>query len=368
MSDAEYHLQVDGHDATAWERFKAHAGLRKYSILNDFIWGLGNLACFFWLTGTGTLGYYGNIATTALLLMDVVVSGFAYYEEKKQHEEDLKRYERDILELNTKIGHTEGKEQQILRHQLKTLEKAKARCLFEWTHKTYRLIKDWTYATALILAFVTMCCFLLPPTAAIAPATAMLLSVGGTALCFTFTLINDATSGYLNVVKSEASAEEAKKEIENVETGLLKCFEKAELGSDLRKLLYLEMLQLRAEFDYQKETAHFQKMQLVHSMFLRLFVPPLVVASFIFFPLGIGLPILATGFALAHQSNKLYMGAEPEKRVLPEELDKNAFLTAFSEFEQKTARNIDDLQRFFPKKPKPAGQSPSPDELSFVSK
>lgn len=350
MNDAEYNL-----DKSAWERFKAHAGLRKYSILNDFVWGLGNLACFFWLTGTGVFGYYGNVATTALLLMDVVLSGCLYFEEKKQYEADLKRYDRDIGELTTKIEQAEGREKEVLSAQLKTLEKAKARCMFEWTHKTYRLIKDWTYAIALILAFTTLCCFLLPPTVALAPATAMLLSVGGTALCFMFTLINDAAGGYLDTVKSEASAEKAKTEIEHVDRGLLKQFEK-ERNPNLRRLLYLEMAQLRAEFDYQKEMVHFQKMQLIHSVFMRLFVPPLVFAAFIFFPLGVGLPALAAGFALAHQSYRLYTGAKPEKGESPSTLDEDAFLA----FESKVDRGMGDLPRFFPKKP---GSPPSrPDD------
>lgn len=354
MSDAEYEL-----NATFGERFKAHADLRKYSILNDFIWGLGNLACFFWLVGPGTLGYYGNVATTGLLLMDVVLSGFVYLEEKKQYQADLTRYDIDIGKLTNKIEVTEGSEKAILREQLKTLKKARDRCEFEWTHKTYRLVKDWTYAIALVLAFVTMCCLLLPPTVALAPAVSLLLSAGGTALCFISSLINDAMGGYLDIVKSEALAKKVKTEIEQVdiEPGLLRRFER-EQDPNVRRLLYLEMVQLRTEFDYQKAMVEFQKMQLVHSVFIRLFVPPLVVASFLFFPLSIGLPVLAAGFALAHQSHRLYMGVKPEKGVLPSELDEEAFKA----FEAKVERTIDSVPSFFPKKTKSSQPDGEPSE------
>lgn len=354
MSDAEYDL-----NATLGERFKAHADLRKYSILNDFIWGLGNLACFFWLIGPGTLGYYGNIATTGLLLMDVVLSGFVYLEEKKQYQADMTRYDTDIANLTDKIDVTEGSEKAILREQLNTLEKARDRCEFEWTHKRCRLMKDWTYAIALVLAFVTMCCLLLPPTVVLAPSVSVLLSAGGTALCFVSSLINDARGGYLDIVKSEALATKAKTKIElaDIEHGLLRRFER-EPDLNVKRLLYLEMVQLRTEFDYQKAMVEFQKMQLVHSVFIRLFVPPLVVASFLFFPLNIGLPVLAAGFALGHQSHRLYLGVKPEKGVLPTELDEEAF-TAFKE---KVERTIDSVPSFFPKKTKLSQTDGEPSE------
>ncbi len=354
MSEEEYNLQINGHNATFGERLKAQADLRKYSILNDFVWGLGNMACFFWLTGTGTFGYYGNVVTTALLLMDVIISGFIYLEEKKQHKADLTRYNRDIGDLKAKIEQqADANEKAILSAQLKTLEKAKARCEFEWKHKTYRLVKDWTYSIALILSFVTMCCLLLPPTVAVAPAVGLLLSVGGTALCFTFSLISDAAEGYLGIKKTKELAKIAKNEIEDIENGLLEKF-KTEQDPDVKKLLYLEMMQLRAEFDYQKETARYQQKLLVYTVFIRLFVPPLVVASLILLPLGIGLPVLAAGFALAHQSYRL-AGAKPAKGERPDTWDGEKF----QKFETKADRKFDDIPRFFSKK----ASEPAPSRL-----
>jgi len=340
--------------ANAWQRFKAHADLRKFAIINDFIWGLGNLACFFWLTGNGMLGYYGNVATTMLLLMDVVISGFAYLEEKKQHEANLERYGRDISELKAKIAdeNTDENSKKILAEQLKTLEKAEARCRIEWTYKTYRLAKDIIYATVLILAFVTMCCFLLPPSAALAPATATLLSVGGGTLCFVASVVNDIASGRINILKSQALGQEAKTNVtdEQVEKGLLKkfqdeCSKEGGGDPDVKRLLYIEMTRLRAEYDYQNEMAHAKTMNLLHDVFLKLFVPPLVFVSFIFFPLGIGTPILAVGLTLAIQSGKLYVGDEPDRAEFPTKLDENQY----DAFEKKINRTFDDLPGFFAK-------------------
>lgn len=345
MSEGEYELNVSW-----WQRLQAHADLRKYSILNDFIWGLGNLACYAWLTGNGMLGYYGNVATAGLLLMDVVLSGFAYFEEKKQYQSNIARYNRDIEKLQADIAAAGGNDKKILQEQLRTIEKAKALCDFEWTYKTYRLVKDWIYATALILAFVAMCCFLLPPTMAFAPLTTLFLSVGGTLLCFTASVINDAVGGYLDVLKAGASSRQAKADIIDLEKGLLKQFEK-EPDQDVKKLLYIEMSQLRSEHEYQEELAHVQKMKVVYEVFLKLFVPPLVFSSFIFFPLGIGTAVLAVGFALAVQSGKLYVGDTPQKPALPSELNE----AQFDLFAKNANRTFDDLPRFFTKTKKSDG-------------
>lgn len=358
MNERELALQ-----ANSWERFKAHVDLRKFSILNDFVWGLGNMACFFWLTGTGVLGYYGNVATAGLLLMDVVVSGFVYLEEETQHKATQKRYKDDIEKLDAQLSqeNTTDAEKEKLSEQLKTLRKAQIRSEFEWKHKTYRLIKDMAYAIGLTLAFAMMCCFLLPPTVALAPLTSLILSVSGTAMCFVFSLINDSVGNYLYVVKSEASAQLAKNEIDDVEKGLLKKFAE-ERDPDVKKLLYLEMSQLRGELDYQTELAHFQTIEFIHGLVLRLLVPPLVFSSLIFLPLSAGVPILAAvGLALLCGFDKFYMEAKPKKGEFPEQFDETAYLA----FEAKASRTIDDLPRFFTKKtlPPPADDpeaSPAP--------
>lgn len=349
-------------EASSWQRFKAHVDLRKFSILNDFVWGLGNMACFFWLTGTGVLGYYGNVATTGLLLMDVVVSGFVYLEEQAQHRTTMERYALDIAAINGQINQVDKTlmEKDTLRAQLKTLEKAQVRCEFEWKHKTYRLIKDLTYAIGLTLAFVTVCCFLLPPTVALTPVMTSVLSVGGTALCFLFSLINDSVGNYLYVVKSNESAELAKHAIGDLEKGLMKEFA-TETDPDVKKLLYLDMLQLRAEFDYQKELAQFQKIEFIHGVILRLAVPPLVFGSLIFLPLSAGVPVLAAAcLALLLKLDKFYMAAAPEKGTRPEAFDDEAYRA----FEQKAGRTMDDLPSFFSKS-KVGKQLPPPiDDLS----
>ncbi len=315
MSEGELEL-------TAWERFKAHAYLRKYSILNDFVWGLGNMACFFWLVGQGTMGYYGNVATTGLLLMDAVLGYFQYKEASKQHEAELKRYERDISQLNRQIRMAWTlDDRKKLGLQLKTLEAAEVHCQLEWQYKTYGLIKDLSYAVALVLAFTILCSFLLPP-ALITAEAALILSITGTALCFLSSLMNDAMGGVLDIQKSKKTGFMAKTAVD----GLLEAFRK-EKDPDLKKLLYLDLKQAHAMIDYQAELLSFQKLGLFHEMFIKLLVPPLIVASFVFLPMGLGVAAVAIGLTLAIASGRLYLRDKPKLAQLAEfnELEYEAF-------------------------------------------
>lgn len=299
-------------ELSAWERFKAHGDLRKYSIMNDFVWGLGNLACFYWLVGKGTLGYYGNMATAGLLLMDAVLSVFQYRELSKQHEADLHRYDRDISALKRQIRMAVLLDEKATWAQsLATLEKARDRLVFDWKYKTHGLIKDSTYAIVLLLAFVVMTSFLLPPTQ-IAAATASILGIVGTVLCFVASLTNDAMGGIIERNKSKATALCTKTEFD----GLLAAFIGA-TDANLKKLLYLDMKQSCAIFDRQEAMAHFQMMELIHEMSIKLLVPPLVFVSFIFLPLEMGIGVLAIGFALVVASGRLYMGNKPVLAELP---------------------------------------------------
>ena len=303
MSKAESELSLG-------ERFIAHADLRKYSITNDFVWGLGNLACFCWLVGKGTLGYYGNVATAGLLLMDLVLSYFQYKEASIQHHADLERYQRHIRRLEEQIQvYPERKNEFTL--QLETLKKARARCEFEWTYKSVGLIKDCSYALALVLAFVVMCSFLLPP-GQVEAASALILSIGGTVLCFVASLINDAAQGLIEIKKSKGLVLRAK-------TALDATMEQFQLEGrpDLKKLLYLDIKQSEVNFTYQAHQAYFQKVGLLHEMFIKLLVPPLVVASFILLPLNLGVGALGAGFALAIASGRLYIGKPPQLAQLP---------------------------------------------------
>ncbi len=323
----------------AWERFKTQWQQRKFALLNDSIWGLANMACFFWLTGGGTLGYLGNVATTALLLMDVGLTVWRFYEESTQHNLDIQRYERDIRELRAKMKALaeEDEDKKIMLLQLTALEKAKKQCELDWQYKKYGLVNDLVYATSLMAAFSLMCCFLFPP-AAIVPATALVLGVVGAVLCFVLTVAYAAVSGGLDITKSRATRHMVKSECQE----LLQQFKTTD-DPFVKKQLYLDMKQLMTDSDYQERLIHFQKLKLARALLIDVMIPPLMFVTLMFMPLGIGLAVLVAGVALAFISTMILNRFAPEAAQLPELNEKE--YTEFASLAEPTLDYLKDHKK-----------------------
>ena len=393
MSEAEKELQVP-----AWERFTTQWELRKFSILNDFIWATGNMVCFFWLIGNA--GYYGNVLTAGLLLMDVTLTIWRFCEENTNRKADMKRFARDRDELLGKITNNEEEQKQlklqldafvqmgnkstsdgdsiqhkivvlqaekaILDGQLRTQTKAQDQYAFEWKYKKYNLINDLAYAIGLVAAFSLMCCFFLSATA-LAPATALLLSVTGAVSCFGLTVLYDSVGGWLQIRKSNESGHSVKNECEVLlrQFSALKMDKEKDPNGFVKKQLYLYMKQLCADNDYQVRVVHFQKMKLIQAVLIKMLVPALVFASFIFMPLGMGFAVLASGFALAIISNKILNNFDPKAANLP-----NFDVAKYDKFAQLVNPTFDDLKENKPgffSQSKPTGPSLAPPYDGFGS-
>lgn len=330
-----------------WERFITQWNQRKFALLNDSIWGFANMLCFFWLNGGGNLGYIGNVATALLLIMDLALTTWRFFEESTKHNAAMLAYERDKIALLKKIlaagklhdnsgkmelwelelesGLTENLKEQILgfsqtmddpelvdlRAQIIRLDKMQSKAEFDWKYKRYALVNDWVYALGLMMAFVVMCSFLFPP-AAIVPATAMILGVAGAALCFILTVACAAISGGLEITKSLRSSKQAKTECQTLLNAFIN-----ENDENIKKQLYLEMKGVMATSDYNQRMARIQAIKLVRSVLIDAFLPAVIFISLMFMPLGIGLAVMAAGLALAVISNIIIKRFEPKPELLP---------------------------------------------------
>lgn len=308
MSDDEQKIPI-------WERFTTQLDLRKFTLLNDSVWATGNMACFLWLCGEGRPGYLGNVLTAVLLLMDVSLTIWRFVEESTQYAIEKQRFIKDIELLEAKIRLAEegadDKLAQRLRHDMDNLIKAQAHCNFEYKYKWYGLVNDLTYATGLLLAFTLMCGFLLPG-GALAPEVIMLLSLSGAALCFLLTAISEAVTGYIDVAKTTEGKRLAREEC----SVLLEQF-KTEKNPSIKKLLYLEMMQLMADSDYHAQLAHYQKVKVLRSFIIELLVPPLIFVSFTCLPFSFGMAAFSAGVILGSLTNKLVDALFPELAPLP---------------------------------------------------
>ncbi|KTD61176.1 coiled-coil domain-containing protein [Legionella spiritensis] len=365
------HIHLHERDIPTWERFKTQWNQRKFQLLNDSIWATANLVTFFWLTGAGTLGYAGNIVTVGLLLMDVSLTVWRFYEESTKHNkrmlelktkrEELEAQIRErnftinelqssieslqedsigntlaILDLQLRISKNQ-REIDNLQEQVTEIARIERKTAFDWKYKKAGLILDLSYAVGLVLAFSLMCTFFFPP-AMVAPGILLILGVAGAALSFALTVAYAAATGGLEIAKTRATTAEIKREYKE----LLQAFKDTqdELGKlekddakrpELKNLLkqqFIMLKDLEAEAGYHKQMARFQAAKLVRSVFIDAMIPAVVFASLVFMPLGIGLAVIGAGFALAVLSSIIL------NRFTPKEAEKYKMKEDEEDFKQ----------------------------------
>ena len=321
------------------ERFKTQWEQRKFALLNDSIWATANMICFLWLVGEGLLGYLGNAMTLGLLLMDVSLTVWRFQEDKTQYKRDLQRYIEDVEQLMLTIAGKQEKLSQAkkkktddeirllqselsrLELRLKTAQQARDKLIGDWKYKESHLMLDLTYAASLLGAFGLMCCFLCPP-ATIPLATTAILGLTGAALCFTLTMAYSATKSYIDIKQLKKShhgtKQLAQQKLEEIHRLLNedKKEHKESLTNYKIRQLYLEREDLLTTTKHQNELIQFQNMKLIHSVIVDAMIPPLIFAALTFFPMGIGLGVLAAGLALAVISHFILKRYTPQKAPL----------------------------------------------------
>lgn len=301
------------------ERFAMQWRQRKFYLLNDFFWASANLACFFWLVGSGMPGYYGGVLTGVLLCMDISIAIWAFEEEKTQYIQDMTRYQEDIQALRDIKATKRDIERPLLDRQLQELVRAQRQCKLDWDYKLNALFTDLMYAASLFCAFALVCSFFFPP-AALVPATALVCGIAGTVLCFACNAFFSAVKEGLKVCKSIEEKQYNKQDKQQILQHYLT------LNNEFAKRqCYLDYLLLAEETTYNEQVIVYQKMQLLRSTLIDLLVPPVIFVGIVFFPLGIGIPILAAGLALAVTSS-FYIDAnyKPKGVTLPS-FDEQAF-------------------------------------------
>jgi hypothetical protein len=357
MSDEEYYMEV-----STWERFKTQWDQRKFSLLNDSIWATCNLACFYWLVGNGMAGYYGNVLTALLLLMDVCLTAWKFYEENTEHNKMMKQFADDIFALKEKIAHETNKDaRKIFELELNELLKTKQQYEFDYKYKRYNTLNDLFYSIGLLAAFAVVCCLFLPPTAVV-PATALVVGAIGAALCFTANLISAGVVGWLDMSKSKEAKQIALQEC----NAMLEDFIANKHGrSDfVNKQLYLDMKRLMVNSEHQQRMLDWQKWSLLRGVLVDALIPPLLFVSFVFLPLGMGLGVVAAGFALAVGTHFKLEGSKPGDANLPE-LDEDNYLKFYTDpsFESlKTSKAPTEHGIFAPASKKDRGSNSSLDD------
>lgn len=309
-------------------RFQTQWELRKFSLLNDALWATANMACFFWLIGSGGLGYAGNVVTGLLLIVDLTLVAWGYQEKKAEHMKALLQYDMEIAllvggpENPGKIDlETNAVKKKVLIAHLDVLIEAKKKCEFDWEYAEKQWQQDMWYALGLFAAFSMLCCFFIPPVGLL-PAIALILGVIGAALSFLMTIASHAWATSTEIEKLKAACDEHEKNLNQLKENLALLKEnKQSIKLELNiKRLELDIKHRQDDLDYQKAMIAFRKQEIIQQSLSEALVPAVAFAILVFMPLGTGLFILIPSIVLLMLSGRLLGLTEPEPPASPDDV------------------------------------------------
>ena len=327
MSRAERDMNIP------WdERFSTQWRIRKGVIINDSIWGLANLACYFVLCGSGVAGYWGNALTGVLLLMDVTLSYYGWREAETEHQANLARYAQTIATLEHRKTRPQVSASQR-RHwdsMIARVSAARGQSVLDWKYKQHELSINAMHAVTLLVSFSLACCFFFPP-AALAPASVFLLGVVGLSLCFLFSLIRATLLSSMHAAKFNEKVQ-GREPLIHQELMLFinkaQAWEQAASRVDLTPLArgrmsddlkhrYLMLKESYQTTRFERSCLCHQQFQLYSSTLRDALLPPLYIAALVFMPMGVGIGVLAAGLVLAFSLHLFLRYSAPSPQALP---------------------------------------------------
>jgi len=293
-------------------RLQQQLAIRKFTLLNDIIWATTNLLCFFWLVGP-SLGFYGDILATLLLVADASICLWARQEATKEHKENILLYEKEINNLEEELEKSKDKEQSeeeqknkqkqlaILKYQKEELELTKEKCEQDWVYKKQKANVDLIYGLVLILSFSAIAF----PWAA---TTALGMTVGGSVGLFLATLIYSCYKAYIDVSKAQSTEKSALEQCKNILTK----YTESNVRNHKEKS-YLRYLDLRAEADYQVKLANYHFYTLVRTGIVQALLPLAIFAAFTFASFGIAAAVIAATIIIAIITHYIVESQKPQK-------------------------------------------------------
>jgi hypothetical protein len=294
-------LNLSKSETSAYRAEKALG--QKFLLANDLIWGLVNFICFWILVGDGLYGWYGNVLTAGLFTFDFSLCMLEFSETQAKHEVQMLDYQTAIDALNQKYL---GGEIAEVGWHLAALKKAQARAALSWRYNLKQLKLDAIYVASVVVGFILMASFLTPPGALI-PATALMLSLIGSSLCFAFTLAHKSTQSWLNAL-------ETGEVLDGIDAEYQVCIDLFEASdrSDDKRQIFLDMRLLWTETEEQRQLVLYQQADMWCTLMTRMALPALFLAGFVFMPMTLGVSMFVVGAVLLLAANCYVAEFAPE--------------------------------------------------------
>lgn len=322
-----------------WERFQTQWALRKYNLLNDFIWATCNMSCYYWLIddrialGKMSYGYLGNVFTAVLLFMDASLSLLRYQEQYAQHEVTFERHQRALSVLDLQIlCEADPQKKSLLEQQRKFLQQIMQHDALEWKYSDKQLRQDLTYALSLLLAFAFLCCFFVTP---VGPGLQIILNVAGSGLCWALNVWNDAMLQQLKIDQAHEMMMLSQQKQQSVITQI----SNQTLTDSEQRLLYIEHLAAQAKAAQQQVLMHAHMTRLIYTTTIELIVPPLLFGVLVFLPFSEALLVLIGVVIIANylHASLMHESDDPHPQKVPFDEE------AFCEFKAMVTKKYDAL-------------------------
>ena len=289
MSKAEMNTDWQDRMSAQWQQ-------RKFSMLNDLIWGAANLVCYFWWTGSGIWGYYGNVLTAGLLIADLMLTLWRRYESLETQDETLRQFNAEILQLTQDIARQScpSKKRQ-LEYSKERVEEARFLAILNAEHNKKGLNADRALAMALVASFIVMTA-LLTPEGVFSDIVTNTLGMSGAGGLFVFALIYSIYKAYLEVCRAEDLELKALSECENVLNKLSN-----PVAHDTQEIIELNRRyqELQKEIKYQQDSAQYLYYEGIRASLIEALFPLVMVSAFTLLPFGFGIAALALGGVLS---------------------------------------------------------------------
>ncbi|MCX7115678.1 MAG: hypothetical protein NTW08_07220 [Gammaproteobacteria bacterium] len=296
--------QVKLQDAGGGSRFWAQLKRRKFSLLNDFLWGTANALCYFMLvkdegiastlgTTAETLAQWNYILTFILLIGDMLMTLWRYIETREAHQKvyaNLKQKEDEarqaILALEGGSSYFAGcfpGHQHFLLDQLvlqiqqgqklsingknlnqddenyqqylywiaryKEIQEARQKEKFDWTYQRRNLLNELTFTLNLMAGFSLMCSFFYQ--GFVSSLGQAIMGVVGASFCFLATIAFNLAIVLIERNKVNKSIENRELQID----GFLEKFQRHGVSVEEQKLLFLQMKSQVGYSEYERAVA-----------------------------------------------------------------------------------------------------------------
>ncbi len=364
----------------AWERAKTQWQQRKFALLNDAAWGTVNLLGLVLLVGSSSLVYAGNLLIIGLLLIDMLLTGWRFFEEKdkfKQGEQSLNEkietltrsigdlnnqlaQERALLNIQTEVDASKAKQLAQAQRQLETLENLRKTNTANWKLTRRTILHDLSYSVGLMAGFSLIGGVFFPPAAElVTQSTLMAMGLAGGIFCFIATVTYQALICYFEVIKIRHVIEENNYKINALQAEFDKinadiqeqdnnetseqCIKTPDTPMDRNKIypreqqekqrqcLFLELQSLKADNRNQERMVSYQKLKLMRATLIDALLPAVIFASLVFLPTGVGIGILAAALAVIVISKLIMKKYEPKPEAAPD------FATIEPDYRRSTA-------------------------------